>query len=277
MANITAEDVKKLREMTGVGIMDCKNALIESEGNFENAIDILRKKGQKVAMNRQDRAAKEGYVIGKVSGDNKKGIIVMLNCETDFVARNEEFVSFTNAIADKAFELNTADINQLKSLSIDGRTIEEKITDLIAKTGEKTELGAFELICAEKVIAYNHQGNRLATIVGFNKILDNLDKNGREIAMQIAAMSPVAVDKEDVTQDIINKEIEIGMELARQEGKPEAMLEKISQGRLNKFFQEYTLLNQAYTRDNKKTIRQFLAEIDEQLKVTGFKRVQISS
>lgn len=278
MSNITAADVNKLRMMTGVGMMDCKKALVESEGDFDKAIEILRKKGQKVAMNRQDKEAKEGYVIAKTTPDNKKGIIVAVGCETDFVAKTEDFVNLANSISELALKNFPKSTEELKLLKLNERTVEENLTDMMGKTGEKTELSKYEFIEAPKVIVYNHMGNRLATAVGFNKDnLAQLDTVGKEVAMQVAAMSPVAVDKDDVDPNIIKKEIEIGKEQARNEGKPEAMLEKIAIGKLNKFYQESTLLNQEFVRDHKKTIRQYLSELDKDIKVTGFKRVQIGS
>ena len=276
MANITAADVNKLRQMTGVGMMDCKKALIEADGDFEQAIDILRKKGQKVAANRQDRVAKEGVIIAKTTDDFKRGIVVSLNCETDFVAKNQEFIDIAKGIADVALSNKPASLDELKTMSVNGKPISDIILELLGKIGEKIELGTYEEINAPCVVAYNHQGNRLATLIGFSKDgVANLETAGREIAMQIAAMSPVAIDKDDVDQKTIEREIEIGKEQARAEGKPEAMLEKIALGKLNKFYNDYTLLNQEFIRDNKKTIRQYLLELDKDVKVTAFKRVQL--
>jgi len=275
--NITAADVNTLRKRTGAGMMDCKKALEEAQGDFEKAIDILREKGQKVAANRSDRQAKEGSVLAKISADGKKGTLTLLNCETDFVARNEEFVKVAEKIADIALNGNFNSLDELKAATYgDGLTIDKKITEFIGKTGEKMELAAYEVINADKVFAYNHPGNRLASIVGFSKAnANNLNEVGKEIAMQIAAMAPIAVDKADVTQDTIEREISIAKEQARQEGKPEEMLEKIAVGKLNKFYKESTLLNQDYLKDSKKTVSQFLQDNDKELKVTGFKRIVI--
>jgi|SRR6185312_12869883 len=275
--SITATDVNNLRKLTGAGMMDCKKALEEADGDTQKAIDILREKGQKVAANRSDRQAKEGSVIAKISADGKKGTLTLLNCETDFVARNEEFIKVAEKIADTAINGNFNTLDELKAASYgDGLTIDKKITEFIGKTGEKMELSAYEVIHADKVFAYNHPGNRLASIVGFsNANANNLNEVGKEISMQIAAMAPIAVDKGDVTQDTLDREMSIAKEQARQEGKPEAMLEKIAIGKINKFYKESTLLNQDFIKDSKKTVQQFLQENDKELKVTGFKRIII--
>lgn len=271
--NITAADVNKLRTQTGAGMMDCKKALTEAEGDFEKAVDILRKKGQKVAANRGDREAKEGYVIAKLSEDQKFGAIISLNCETDFVAINADFTAFANKISDVAMANKPADIDALKALSIDGRTIAENITDYVGKIGEKIELGKYEFVAAECVTVYNHPGNRVATIVGFNKKAD--EQVMRDVAMQAAAMAPVALDKDQVDASILEREIEIGKEQARAEGKPEEMLEKIAMGKLNKFYKESTLLNQDFIKDNKKTVAQYMNDSEKGLTATGFKRVAL--
>ncbi len=276
--NITAADVNTLRKRTGAGMMDCKKALEEANGDFEKAIDILREKGQKVAANRSDRQAKEGSVLAKISADGKKGTLTLLNCETDFVARNEEFIKVAEKIANIALNGDYKTLDELKAADYgeDGLTVDKKITDFIGKTGEKMALAAYEVLHGEKVFAYNHPGNRLASIVSFSKAnANNLNEVGREIAMQIAAMAPIAIDKGDVTQDTLDREISIAKEQARQEGKPEAMLEKIALGKLNKFYKESTLLNQDYIKDSKKTILQFIQDNDKELKVTGFKRIVI--
>ena len=271
---ITAADVNKLRTQTGAGMMDCKKALTEAEGDFEKAVDILRKKGQKVAANRGDREAKEGYVIAKLTEDKKFGAIISLNCETDFVAINADFTSFANKIIDLAIANKPATLDALKAINIDGRTIEEHITDYVGKIGEKIELGKFEFVSAECVTAYNHPGNRVATIVGFNKSTN--EQIMRDVAMQAAAMAPVALDKDQVDASTLEREIEIGKEQARAEGKPEEMLEKIAMGKLNKFYKENTLLNQEFIKDNKKTVAQYMSDSDKGLTATGFKRVALS-
>jgi elongation factor Ts len=274
MANITAADVNKLRTMTGAGMMDCKKALVEADGDFEAAIDILRKKGQKVAANRSDRDATEGYVIAKVDSSAKRGVVLVVNCETDFVAKNQEFVDMGNKIAELAIEKNTTEIEELKSISYDGKiSIGEKLIEMMGKIGEKIDVSAYSVVEAEKVVAYNHPGNKLATVVGFNKAGDQVETIAKQVAMQIAAMAPVAVDKDDVDSKTIERELDIAKELARQEGKPEDMLEKIAQGRLQKFFKESTLLNQESIIDNKKTVAQVLKETDKDLTVTKFRRI----
>lgn len=278
MANITASDVNKLRQQTGAGMMDCKKALVEADGDFEKAIDLLRKKGQKVAANRSDREANEGLVIAETSSNGKKGVMIVLNCETDFVAKNEEFGHVARQILHVAMEKAPASLDELKSAHYNGGnlTIEEKLTEEIGKIGEKITLSAYEVIEAEAVVAYNHPGNKLASIIGLNSDGEKINELGRDLAMQVAAMAPVSVDKEDVSQELIDKELEIGREQARAEGKPEEMLDKIAQGKLGKFYKESTLLNQQFIKDNKKTVAQLLKEADSNLKVTGFKRISLS-
>lgn len=269
---ITAADVNKLRQMTGAGMMDCKKALTESNGDFEAAIDFLRKKGQKVAGNRADREANEGVVIAMVSADNKKGVLVSLNCETDFVAKNQEFIDFTTRVTQLALESFPADVVSLGNMQMDGLSINDHITDLVGKIGEKMELH-YNGLNAEYVVAYNHPGNRLATIVGFNKSgLNNLETITKDVAMQAAAMAPVAVDKDDVDTSTLERELDVAREQVRAEGKPEEMVEKIAQGKLNKFYKESTLLNQEFIKDNKLSVRQYLQTADKDLTVTGFKR-----
>lgn len=275
MANITAADVNKLRQQTGAGMMDCKNALVESNGDFELAVDFLRKKGQKVADKRSDRDASEGCIIAKVNADQTYGVVVRLNCETDFVAKNADFVAFTHSIADIALANKPSNLDELLSLDMNGRPVRDNVTDQVGKIGEKIELSVYNFIEAPMVFAYIHPGNRLATVMGLNKAGQDFAIPGKEVNMQIAAMAPVALDKEFVSSETIQKEIEIGMEQARQEGKPENMLEKIAQGKLNKFYKEMTLLNQDFVRDNKVTVSQFLQSIDKGLTVTGFHRISL--
>jgi elongation factor Ts len=278
MANITASDVNKLRQMTGVGMMDCKNALVESEGDFEKAIDLLRKKGQKLAVKRADRDANQGIVLAKTNEDKTYAAILMLNCETDFVAKNQEFIDFANKVIDLAIEKMPESIEALKAFEINGRSIADGVTDLIGKTGEKMELAHFICIEAPKVIAYNHFGNRLATILGLNLADgEGIDEVGKHVAMQAAAMSPVALDKDDVPREIIVREIEIGKEQARAEGKPEEMVEKIALGKVNKFYKESTLLNQEYIHDSKIDVRTYLAKANKELTVTKFYRLQLGA
>jgi elongation factor Ts len=273
---ITAADVNKLRQMTGAGMMDCKKALEEANGDFEKAVDFLRKKGQKVASNRADRDAKEGLVIAKVTPDGKKGVLVVVNCETDFVAKNEDFTNFANTIASIALEKQPANVEALKSLPYAGNgiTINDKVMEYVGKIGEKIDVSKYEVVEAAKVIAYNHPGNKLATIVGFNKANPS-EEVAKDIAMQVAAMAPVAVDKGDVDAKTLERELEIAKEQIRQEGKPEEMVEKIAQGKINKFYKESTLLNQEFIKDGKKTVSQYIREADKDLTVTGFKRIAL--
>ena len=275
MTKISASDVGKLRRQTGSGMMDCKKALIEASGDFEQAVDILRKKGQKVAAKRADRQATEGVVIAKNNTDNNKAILISLNCETDFVAKNEDFIKIAHSILDKAVSENIASSEDLSNMLLDeGMTVAEKVLEQTGVIGEKIEISA-QVVEDTQVSSYVHAGNRLATIVGFNQTLDH--QVARDIAMQVAAMSPIAVDKDNVDQETVNRELEIAKDLARQEGKPEQMLDKIAQGRLNKFFKENTLLNQAFIKDGKKSVAQYLQEHAKDLSVTCFKRVGLSS
>ncbi len=257
-------------------MMDCKKALIESEGDVEKAIDILRKKGQKIAAKRADKAASEGVVLAATNNAGNFGAVVMINCETDFVAKNQDFIDFTRSVLDVAIENGAKNADELNALPLNGLTVAEQISDQMGKIGEQIKLGGYEVIEASKVFAYIHQGNRLATVLGLN-MADGIDQIGHELAMQVAAMAPVAVDKGDVDQAIIDKEKEIGMDQARQEGKPEEMLEKIAMGKVGKFLKENTLLNQVFVRDGKKIVRDYLAETDKDLTVTGFKRVMLGA
>ncbi len=273
-ASISAADVNKLRQMTGAGMMDCKKALSEANGDFEVAIDNLRKKGQKVAANRADRDAKEGFIIAKTNADNTRGYLISLSCETDFVAKNQDFVNFAEGILNTAITNNPTDVDALKALTMDGATITDKLFDMIGKIGEKIELARYEMIEAPKVIVYNHPGNRLASMVGLSSATAP-EAVAKDVAMQIAAMNPVAIDKGDVDSTTIERELEIAKEVIRAEGKPEDMVEKIAAGKLNKFYQENTLLNQAYLKEDKKTVRQFLNDTEKDLTVSVFKRVQL--
>ncbi|MDI9356430.1 MAG: translation elongation factor Ts [Chitinophagaceae bacterium] len=275
--NITAQDVNKLRQITGSGMMDCKTALTEANGDFDKAIEILRKKGQKVSNARSDRETKEGIVTVRNNPKNTECIILSLTCETDFVAKNNDFISLGNAIADATFSHKPKSISEIKTLSVDKFTIEEKIIELIGKIGEKIEISDYQILNGEKILSYIHPGSKLGVLVKFSGVqgIPNIDEIGKDIAMQIAAMNPVAVDKNDVSQAIIDKEMEIGKELARKENKPEAMLEKIALGRLNKFYQESTLLNQFFVKDNTITIKQYLNSIKKELSVVEFKRISI--
>ena len=278
MAEIKAAEVQKLRMQTGAGMMDCKKALIESDGDFEKAIDYLRKKGQKVAVKRADKDANEGIVLAKTNSEKTFAVNLMVNCETDFVANTKEFGDFVESIIDTAIAKGAKTIEELKALDLNGRSVDENLTDMIGKIGEKVEVNHYEIIEAASVFAYNHQGNRLATTVGFNKAdVTDMDDIGHEVAMQIAAMNPVAIDRDDVDPAIVEREIEIGKDQARQEGKPEHIIEKIAMGKLNKFYKENTLLNQNFVRDTKVTVRQYLENCDKKLKVTAFNRLMLGA
>lgn len=272
---ITAAEVNRLRKQTGAGMMDCKNALVEAEGDFDKAIDILRKKGQKVAAKRSDRDATEGVVLAKTNEAGDTGVILVLNCETDFVAKNADFVSLAETIVDKALEDKAESLEALNSMTFPGSdiTIGEKIIEQTGVIGEKLDLSSFEKIEADSVVAYIHPGNKLATLVGLSK--GNYNDLGKDIAMQVAAMAPIALDQSGVSQKIIDNEIEIGKDQAIQEGKPADLAEKIARGRLNKFFKENTLLNQAFIKDNKKSIKQHLVDADKDLTITSFKRLAL--
>lgn len=271
---ISAADVMKLRKVTGAGMMDCKTALAEAEGDFDRAIDIIREKGKLVASKRADRAATEGVVLAKVDASGKKGAMVVLNCETDFVAKNEAFVAFAEKILDAAIANNAADLDAVKALALDGRSVENHVIEQTGVIGEKLDLPFYAKLDAESVVAYIHPGNKLSTLVGFNKA--GVDAQvAKDIAMQVAAMNPVAVNKESVPADVVAKELEIAKEKFRQEGKPEAMLDKISQGALEKFFKESTLLNQAFIKESKQTVAEFLKSTDKDLTVTNFFRYNL--
>jgi len=272
---ISAADVMKLRKATGAGMMDCKTALADSEGDFNRAIDIIREKGKLVASKRADREASEGVVLAKTNAERTSGAMIVLNCETDFVAKNENFVAFAERILDAAIANNAADLNTVKGLLLDGRTIENLVIEQTGVIGEKLDLPFFAKIDAATVVAYIHPGNKLSTLVGFNNAGVDIQVT-KDIAMQVAAMNPVAVDRSDVSAETIAKELEIAKEKFRQEGKPEAMLDKISQGALEKFFKESTLLNQAFIKESKQTVADFLKSQDKTLTVTRFFRYNLA-
>ena len=273
--SITAADVNKLRQQTGAGMMDCKKALVEAEGDFEKAIEFLRKKGQKVAANRSDRTATEGYVYAHTSGNN--GVLIALNCETDFVAKNEEFVGFAKEIAALALSNQCDSIESIYAISMaDGRTVLDHITENIGKIGEKIEIGVCRFLSAPELFGYNHPGNRVATLVGLNQSgSDAIAQAAKDVAMQAAAMAPVALDKDDVSADTIQKEMEIAIDILRNEGKAEDKIEMIAKGKLEKFFKESTLLNQEFIKDNKQNVRQYLQSIDKGLTATAFHRYSL--
>ncbi len=271
---ISASDVNKLRQMTGAGMMDCKKALMEANGDFEKAIDELRKRGQKVAANRADRETKEGYIMAKTNADASKGYLLGLTCETDFVGKSADFTTFVDAVLDIAMANNATSVDAVMSLPMQGVTVADKLSDLVGKIGEKMEFIGYTIIEAPKVVIYIHPGNKIVSMVGLSTATAPADA-GKDVAMQIAAMNPVAVDKDDVDQNTLNREIEIGKEQARAEGKPENMIEKIAMGKLNKFYQESTLLNQSFIKEDKKTVRQYLDGVEKGLTVKSFRRVQI--
>ncbi|WP_369427822.1 translation elongation factor Ts [Membranihabitans maritimus] len=275
MSNITAADVKKLRDQTGAGMMDCKKALVEAEGDYEKAIEILRTKGQKLSVKRAEREAKEGVVIAAVSDDKKNGVVIKLSCETDFVAKNEGFVDFAKKIASIALENLPESKEELGNLTIGDISISEKVVEQVGVIGEKIELAGYEKLSSDMVVPYIHMGYRAGVIVGLNSDDSKVEEAGKDVAMQVAAMKPVALDKDNVEQSVIDKEIEIGKEQARQEGKPEQILEKIALGKLNKFFQENTLLNQNFVKDSKATVREYLQSVDKNLTVTDFKHLML--
>lgn len=270
---ITAQDVNKLRQMTGMGMMDCKQALTDAEGNFDKAIELLRKKGEKISAKRADNETKEGVVMVYTNEAQNEGIIFALNCETESVAKNTEFNEIAKRILQTAIAHKPTTTEELMQLQSDGKTLQEYITDYVGKVGEKILVTAYAYLQAEKVVSYLHSNTKLGVLValeGTNGI--DVTSVGKDLAMQIAAMNPIAVDRSDIPQNILDKELEIGMEQARNEGKPENMLEKIGMGKVNKFVKENTLLNQEFVRDNSKTVAQYLESISKDLKVKTFKR-----
>ncbi|MFM9946035.1 MAG: translation elongation factor Ts [Bacteroidia bacterium] len=272
---ITAAAVNELRKATGAGMMDCKNALQETNGDMEQAIDFLRKKGAKVSANRADRDAAEGAAIAIASEDKKTGAVIRLNCETDFVAKNEDFISLANKIAIAALLNKPASIEELKNISIEGVSLSERLLEYVGKIGEKIDVTVCEIVEGNLIVPYIHAGNKIGVLVALSTTGEKAEAAGKDVAMQIAAMSPVALDKGDVSQEIIDREIEIGKAQAAAEGKPEAMLEKIALGKLNKFYKDSTLLNQDFVKDSSKTISQMLNDIEKGLTVTKFKRIQV--
>ncbi len=273
---ITASQVNELRKKTGSGMMDCKKALVEAEGDMEVAIDILRKKGQKVAAKRSDRETGEGLVIANINESGSRGYLVVLGCETDFVAKNDSYNQLTQSFVKIAMENNPASLEEFNALKYDDKlTVAEKIIEQVGVIGEKLVLD-YKVVDAECVVAYNHPGNQIATIVGLNKNGEEVKVAGKQVAMQVASMAPVALNKDAVSAETIARELEVGKELAIQEGKPVEMADKIAQGRLGKFFKENTLMEQAMFTDNKKSVTQFLQDTDKELTVTGFERISLS-
>ncbi|MDW8296290.1 MAG: translation elongation factor Ts [Raineya sp.] len=274
---ISAQDVNKLRQMTGMGMMDCKQALTEANGDFEKAIEFLRKKGEKISAKRADNETKEGVVMIYTSEAQNEGIMFAFNCETESVAKNAEFNALAERILKEAVSQKPNTIEELMQLTSEGRTLQEHITDFIGKVGEKIVVTAYAKVTGEKVVSYLHSNNKLGVLVvleGTNGV--DYKEVGKDLAMQIAAMNPIAIDRADVPQAILDKELEIGMEQARNEGKPENMLEKIAQGKVNKFIKESTLLNQEFVRDTSKTVAQYLQSVSKDLKVVAFKRISVA-
>lgn len=273
--NITAADVNKLRKQTGAGMMDCKKALQEAEGDFEKAVEVLRLKGQKVAAKRSDREAGEGAILSGVNAAGNFGVLLALNCETDFVAKNEGFVATAQTLLDLAINEGITSKDDLMAKTFPGAsiTVAEKIIEETGKIGERLDIGTFETVSAESVVSYIHPGNRLATLVGFSGAMPN--DAGRDVAMQAAAMAPVALDESTIPQDLIEKELQIGKDLAIQEGKPAEMADKIAQGRLKKWFKESTLVNQAYIKDNKQSVADFINASAAGVKATAFSRAAL--
>ena len=274
---ITAQDVNRLRQETGAGMMDCKKALTEANGDFEAAKDILRKQGQKIASKRADNETSEGIVLTQVTADGTTGKVVAIACETEPVSKVEDFRNLAQAVLDAAVSTNASSKEELLATpQADGRSLQDHITDLMGKIGEKIDVASYETVTAEKVVAYNHSNGKLGVLVGLNNTNGtDVTEVGKDIAMQIAAMKPIALDKDGVDAATVEREIEIGKDQARQEGKPEAMLEKIAMGKLNKFYKESTLLNQEFVKDSSLTIAQLLEKTSKGLTVTNFKRVAI--
>lgn len=274
---ISAQDVNKLRQATGAGMMDCKKALVEADGNFEAAVDLLRKKGQKISAKRADRETSEGAVFVKTSDDSSKGYILALNCETDFVAKNDDFVGLGEKIANVAVSKAVEEKSALEAESLeDGRAISEHITDLMGKIGERIEISSYEVTDGDAVVPYIHSNGKLGVLVSLKGANgEAVVAAGKDVAMQIAAMNPVAIDKDGVSNEIVEREIAVGKEQALAEGKPENIVEKIAMGKLNKFYQDNTLLNQPFVKDSSKKVAEILKEVDSNLTVADFKRVNI--
>ncbi|WP_019670686.1 translation elongation factor Ts [Eudoraea adriatica] len=273
MVKITAAEVNNLRKTTGAGMMDCKNALVEAEGDFEKAIEILRKKGQKVAAKRADRDSSEGAAIAQVNSDKTSGVLISLNCETDFVAKNDSFVALANELAKLALDFDSKD--EFLNANYNGISVKEKLTEQTGVIGEKIEIGGFKKLNAPYVGSYIHAGNKIATLVGLSSAVEGADVAAKDIAMQAAAMNPVALDESAVDQSVIDKEIEIAKDQLRQEGKPEAMLDNIAKGKLKRFFKDNTLVNQDFIKDSKQSVSQYIQSVNPDLKITGFERLAL--
>lgn len=271
---VTMADIQNLRKRTGAGMMDCKSALTEAGGDFDKAIEIIRKKGQAFAAKRGDREASEGCVLAGVNGDF--AAIVALKCETDFVAINSEFVGLTTSIKDAALANKPANLDALNNIEVEGRKVLDLLTDRMGVTGEKMEIGAYETISAPSVVFYVHPGNKLATIVGFNKA-GVAEQVGKDVAMQIAAMNPVALTADEVSEEIKQRELNLAREKAIESGKPENLIDRIAEGALTKFYKEFTLLQQDFVKNPKQTVEQYLKATDKELTVVAFKRVTLNA
>ena len=273
MATITAADVNKLRTATGAGMMDCKKALVESDGDFDLAIENLRKKGQKVAANRSDRESTEGAAIAVVNADKTAGVVITLNCETDFVGMNENFVKMATEMANQALNFDTKEA--FLASDFNGITVADKLIEQTGVIGEKLEIRTFEKLEGAFVGSYIHSGNKIATLVALSANVDGAEEASRNVAMQAAAMNPIALNEAGVDAAVIEKEIEIAKDLLRQEGKPEAMLENISKGKIQRFYKDNTLVNQDYIKDNAMSVAAYIKSVNADLKVTGFSRVSL--
>ncbi|MFY7810816.1 MAG: translation elongation factor Ts [Flavobacterium sp.] len=274
MANITAADVNKLRQVTGAGMMDCKKALTEAEGDFDKAIENLRKKGQKVAANRADRESTEGAVIAVVNHDNTRGVVISLNCETDFVGKNEGFVTMANELATIALNYDTKE--EFMEADYKGIKVADKLIEQTGVIGEKIEIRGFEVLKGNFVGSYIHAGNKIATLVSLSHQVEGAGEVARNVAMQAAAMAPIALNETEVDPAVIEKEIEIAKDLLRQEGKAEAMIDNIAKGKLGRFFKDNTLVNQDYIKDSSISVANYVKSLDANLTVTGFRRVALS-
>ena len=273
MSKISAADVNKLRKATGAGMMDCKKALVEAEGDFDTAVEVLRKKGQKVAANRADRDSSEGAVIARVNDDATVGVIVSVNCETDFVAKNESYVTLANQLADLALAHDS--IDSFLAADFNGMSVADKLTEQTGVIGEKIEIGGFERLKGAFVGSYIHAGNKIATLTSLSAGVDGAAEAAKNVAMQAAAMNPIALNEEGVDAATVEKEIEIAKDQLRQEGKPEAMLDNIAKGKLKRFFKDNTLVNQVYIKDGKQSVSEYVKSVDAELTVTGFKRLAL--
>ena len=273
MAKITAAEVNKLRKATGAGMMDCKKALVEVDGDFDKAIEVLRKKGQKVAAKRADRESSEGAAIAKVNADATKGAVISLNCETDFVAKNDDFVKLANDFADLALQVSTKE--ELLAADYNGISVQDKLTEQTGVIGEKIEIGSFKTLEAPFVGSYIHAGNKIAVLTGLSKNVEGAEEAAKDVSMQAAAMNPVALNEEGIDQSTIEKEIEIAKDQLRAEGKPEEMLDNIAKGKIKRYFKDNTLVNQAFIKDSKQSVAQYVKSVDSDLTVVAFERVAL--